>query len=109
MFYAQYATAADVAANNLFLLGPTQPLKLTRARTYEAGIKHLFWNKKAEWNFAVFDIERRNVYAAAGGQTLLIAGKQNSKGSELSVAVRPISAWNVWGKCSLHRCKLCRL
>ena len=31
--YGQYATGADVAANNLFLLGATQPLQLTRART----------------------------------------------------------------------------
>lgn len=97
MLYAQYATAADVAANNLFLLGPTQPLKLTRARTVEAGIKHLFWDRKAEWNFAVFDIERRNVYAAAGGQTLLIAGRQHAQGAELSAAARPTAAWSVWG------------
>ena len=63
MLYGQYATGADMAANNLFLLGATQPLQLTRARTMETGIKHLFWEKKAEWNFALFDIERRNVYA----------------------------------------------
>ena len=95
--YGQYATGADVAANNLFLLGATQPLQLTRARTYEAGIKHLFWEKKAEWNFALFDIERRNVYAAAGGQSLNIAGKQLSKGAEVSLAVKPARAWNLWG------------
>ncbi|HEU0149559.1 MAG TPA: TonB-dependent receptor plug domain-containing protein, partial [Bradyrhizobium sp.] len=29
IFYSQYATGADVAANNSFLLGPTQPLDLT--------------------------------------------------------------------------------
>ncbi len=95
--YGQYATAADVAANNLFLLAANQPLQLTRARTTEAGIKHLFWDKKAEWNFALFDIERRNVYAAAGGQLLNLAGKQNSKGAELSLALRPTVAWNLWG------------
>ncbi len=95
--YGQYATGADVAANNLFLLAANQPLQLTRARTYEAGSKHLFWEKKAEWNFALFDIERRNVYAAAGGQSLNIAGKQQSKGAELSLAVKPTRAWNLWG------------
>jgi iron complex outermembrane recepter protein len=95
--YGQYATATDVAANNLFLLDAAQPLLLTRARTVEAGIKHLFWDKKAEWNLALYDIERSNVYAAAGGQSLNIAGKQNAKGIELSIAARPTHAWNLWG------------
>ena len=95
--YTQVATAADVAANNLFLLDNSQPLKLTRANTIEAGVKQLFWERKAEWNLALFEIERRNVYAAAGGQSLNIAGKQRSKGVELSAAVRPTRAWNLWG------------
>ncbi len=96
-FYAQLATAADVAANNLFLLDSSQPLKLTRANTIEAGVKQLFWERKAEWNLALFEIERRNVYAAAGGQSLNFAGKQRSKGVELSAGVRPTREWNVWG------------
>ena len=95
--YGQYATAADVAANNLFLLGPTQQLRLTTARTYETGIKQLFWERKAEWSLALYDIERKNVYAAAAGQTLNVAGKQLSNGVELAAAVRPTPRWNVWG------------
>ena len=97
MLYGQYATGADVAANNLFLLSSSEPLQLTRARTFEAGIKQLWWEQKAEWNFALFDIERRNVYAAQGGQSLNIAGRQLSRGAEVSLAVRPTRAWNLWG------------
>ena len=103
--YGQYATGADVAANNLFLLASNQPLQLTRARTVEAGVKHLFWDKKAEWNLAVFDIERRNVYAAAGGQALNIAGKQNSKGVELSAAVKPVQPLSLWGNVAYTNAK----
>jgi len=95
--YGQYATGADVAANNLFLLGPTQPLNLTRSRTYETGIKNLFWERKAEWSLALYDIERDNVYTAQGGQSLNIAGKQLSNGIELAGAVRPTWQWNLWG------------
>ncbi len=95
--YGQYATGADVAANNTFLLGPTQPLNLTRSRTYEAGIKQLFWERKAEWSLAVYDIERDNVYAAQGGQSLNLAGKQLSNGIEIAAAVRPGRQWNLWG------------
>ncbi|MCP3398487.1 TonB-dependent receptor domain-containing protein [Bradyrhizobium sp. CCGB20] len=96
-FFSQYATGADISANNIFLLGPTQPLDLTTARTYETGVKHLFWDNRAEWSFSAYDIVRKNVYAAAGGQTLNIAGRQESKGVELAAAVRPIEPLRLWG------------
>jgi iron complex outermembrane recepter protein len=96
-FFSQYATGADVSANNIFLLGPTQPLDLTTARTYETGVKHLLWNNSAEWSFSAYDIERKNVYAAAGGMQLNIAGRQESKGVELAASVRPIEPLRLWG------------
>jgi iron complex outermembrane receptor protein len=96
-FFSQYATGADISANNIFLLGPTQPLDLTTARTYETGVKHLFWDNRAEWSLSVYDILRKNVYAAAGGMQLNIAGRQESKGVELAAAVRPIEPLRLWG------------
>ena len=96
-FFSQYATGADVSANNIFLLGPTQRLDLTTARTYETGVKQLFWDNRAEWSFSAYDILRKNVYAAAGGMTLNIAGRQESKGVELAAAVRPIEPLRLWG------------
>ena len=79
-FFSQYATGADIAANNIFLLNPTDPLNLTTARTYETGVKHLFWDNRAEWSFSAYDILRKNVYAAAGGMQLNIAGRQEFEG-----------------------------
>jgi len=96
-FFSQYATGADVSANNIFLLAPSQPLDLTRSRTYETGVKHLFWNNRAEWSFSAYDILRKNVYAAAGGMQLNIAGRQESKGVELAAAVRLTEALRLWG------------
>lgn len=96
-FFSQYATGADISANNIFLLGPTQPLDLTTARTYETGVKHLFWDNTAEWSFSAYDILRKNVYAAAGGMALNIAGRQESKGVELAASVRPIEPLRLWG------------
>ncbi|MDB5863360.1 MAG: TonB-dependent receptor family protein [Betaproteobacteria bacterium] len=104
MLYGQYATAADVAANNLFLLSGTQPLDLTRARTVEAGLRHLFWSRSAEWSLAVFDIERRNVFAAQGGRALNLAGRQVSRGVEAAAALRR-SGWNVWGNAAYTRAR----
>jgi iron complex outermembrane receptor protein len=103
--YGQYATAADVAANNLFLLGGLQPLDLTRTRTHEVGVKQLFWERRAEWSLALFDIERRNVFAAQGGRALNVAGKQQSKGIELALAVRPTPRWNLWGNLAHTRAR----
>jgi len=95
-WYSQVATAADVAANNIFLLDATQPLNLTRARTIETGLKQLSFDKRAEWSLSLFEIERKNVYAAAGGRQLNIAGKQISKGVEVAAAVRPLPGWSVF-------------
>lgn len=96
-FYSQYATGADVAANNIFLLAATQPLNLTTSRTYETGVKQLFCGNKAEWSLSLYDIERKNVYAAAAGMTLNIAGKEDAKGVEIAAAIRPTTAWKLWG------------
>ena len=104
-WYAQYATAADVAANNIFLLQASQPLSLTRSRTYETGIRNVLWDRKAEWTLALFDIERTNVYAAQGGRSLNLAGKQVSDGVELAAAVRPTRQWNLWANAAYTRAR----
>ena len=96
-FYSQYATGADVAANDIFLLAGNQPLNLTTSQTYETGVKQVLWGDKAEWSLSLFDIDRQNVYAAAGGMTLNIAGQENSKGVEISGAIKPTTAWKFWG------------
>jgi len=99
-FYSQYATAADPAVANIFILRPTQPLLLTTSRIYETGVKQLFWGKRAEWTFSAYDIERNNVYSAKGGQQVEIAGKVRSKGIELAAAVNPIGGLKLWGNVS---------
>jgi iron complex outermembrane recepter protein len=96
-FYSQYATAADPTVANIFNLRPTQPQLLTTSRTYETGIKHLFWNNKAEWTLSVFDIERKNVYVPESGQLFNVAGKVASRGIELAGAVNPWSGLKLWG------------
>ena len=103
--YGQYATAADVAANNLFALGPLQPSNLTRARTYEAGVRHLLWERKAEWSLAFFDIERKNVYVDQSGHALALTGKQLSQGVEFAAGLRPTPQWNLWGNAAYTRAR----
>jgi iron complex outermembrane receptor protein len=96
-FYSQYATAADPTVANIFNLRPTQPQLLTTARTYETGVKHLFWNNRAEWTLSLFDIERQNVYVPESGQIFNVAGKIASRGIELAGAINPVDGLKLWG------------
>jgi iron complex outermembrane recepter protein len=96
-FYSQYATAFDPAVASIFSIQPTLPLVLTSSRIYETGVKQLFWDNKAEWTFSAFDIVRRNVFQAQGGQTFKVAGEIATKGVEIAAAVRPIEGWKLWG------------
>ena len=108
IFYSQYATAADPTVANIFILRPTQPLLLTTSRIYETGVKHLFWDKRAEWTFSAFDIERENVYSAKGGQQVNIAGKIKSKGIEVAGAVNPIGGLKLWGNLAFVQSRYCQ-
>jgi len=102
-FYSQYATSADPTVANIFNLRPTQPQLLTTARTYETGVKQLFWNNRAEWTLSLFDIERKNVYVPESGQVFNVAGKVASRGLELAAAITPADGLKLWGNVSfLH-------
>jgi iron complex outermembrane receptor protein len=101
IFYSQYATAADPAVANLFILRPTQPHLLTEARIIETGVKQLFWDKRAEWTFAAFNIERNNVYSTKAGQVATVAGTIRSQGVEWAGAVRPTREWQIWANLAL--------
>ena len=103
--YGQHATAADVAANNLFLLGGLQPPELTRARSLEAGLKAEFWGGRGQSSFALYDIERRNVYSAQGGRSLSLAGKVESRGAEWALALQPTADWNLWANLAYTRAR----
>jgi len=96
-FYSQYATAFDPAVASIFSVQPVLPLVLTSSRTYETGVKQVFWDNKAEWTFSAFDIARRNVFQAQGGQTFKVAGDIATKGIEIAAAVRLIEGWKLWG------------
>jgi iron complex outermembrane recepter protein len=96
-FYSMYATSYDPAAANVFSVNSTTPLALTSAAIYETGVKQLFWDDRAEWTFAAYDITRRNVYVQITDTTSDLAGEIATKGYEVSGAVRPFDGWKLWG------------
>jgi iron complex outermembrane recepter protein len=102
VFYAMTATAYDPAAAGIFSVNPrTNSLELTSARLYEAGVKQLFWDKRAEWTFAAYDISRRNVFVRLSNTVTTLAGEVATKGIEFAAAVRPIDGLKLWGNIAL--------
>jgi iron complex outermembrane recepter protein len=97
IFYSMFATSYDPAVADVFFVSANTPLALTSTEIYETGVKQLFWDKKAEWTFAAYDIDRRNVYVPITETTSTLAGEIASKGIELAGAVRPIEGLKLWG------------
>lgn len=97
VFYSMYATAFDPAVASIFAVNPNLPILLTSSRIYETGVKQLLWDSRAEWTFSAYDIIRKNVYQAQGGQVFNVAGEIAVKGIEFAAAVRPIDGWKIWG------------
>ncbi|WP_300176991.1 TonB-dependent receptor [Bradyrhizobium sp.] len=97
MFYSLFSTAYDPAAAGVFSITPGSTLALTSAKIYETGVKRLFWDNRAEWTLAAYDITRNNVYVQITDTTSDLAGEIRTKGVELSGAVRPIDNLKLWG------------
>ena len=97
MFYGMTATAFDPAVAGIFSIKNDAPLELTEARIYEVGVKHLFWDNRAEWTLSAYDIARKNVYVFLTNTEATLAGEVDTKGIELAGAVRPFDGWKFWG------------
>jgi iron complex outermembrane receptor protein len=105
LFYSMYATAYDPAAAGIFSISPGTSLELTSARIYETGVKQLFWDNRAEWTFAAYDITRNNVYVAISDTESVLAGEIRTKGIELAGAVRPVDDLKLWGNVALTQAR----
>jgi iron complex outermembrane recepter protein len=96
-FYSMFATAFDPAAAGIFSVTPGTSLELTSSKIFETGVKQLFWDNKAEWAVAAYDLTRNNVYVQINDTTSALAGEVQTKGVELSAAARPIENVKLWG------------
>ncbi|MFY9898426.1 MAG: TonB-dependent receptor plug domain-containing protein, partial [Xanthobacteraceae bacterium] len=96
-FYSMYATAYNPAVAAVFSITPGTSLQLTSSRIYETGAKQLFWDNKAEWTVALYDIVQRNVFIPISTTETVVAGEVTSKGIEFAAAVRPVEGLRLWG------------
>jgi len=97
MFYSMFATAYDAAAAGVFSISPANSLQLTGSRIYETGAKQKFWDDRAEWTFAAYDIVQRNVFVPVSTTVDDLAGEVATKGIEVAAAVSPIEGLKLWG------------
>src|SRR5262249_12874297 len=104
-FYSMYATAYNPAVAAVFSITPGTSLQLTSSRIYETGAKQLFWDGKAEWTVALYDIVQRNVFIPISTTETVVAGEVTSKGIELAGAVRPVEGLAL-GQRRRHSCAL---
>lgn len=97
--YASYASAVEPGGSLVILNRNQSQLDLTTAKQIEAGLKQGFWGGRGEWTAAVYDIRKRNVFVPdpARPSNRLPVGKQSSQGLELSLGLRPSTAWLVDG------------
>jgi iron complex outermembrane recepter protein len=96
MFYGMTATAYDPAAAGIFSVSPGNSLELTSARIYETGVKAISADKRAEFTFAAYDIERRNVYVFLTNAVATLAGEVHTRGVEIAAAWRPVDPLKLW-------------
>jgi iron complex outermembrane recepter protein len=97
LFYSMYATAYDPAAAGIFSVTPGTTLELTSARIYETGVKAISPDKRAEFTFSAYDIDRQNVYVQLTNAVSTLAGDVRTKGVEIAAAVRPVDNLKLWG------------
>jgi len=96
--YGQYATAADVVGGSILSLNLFQSqFTLSTGRQWEVGAKGSFWNHRAEWTFAYFEIERKNILTQISQTESVNVGQQSSRGIEFDGAVRLTDAWRIQG------------
>jgi iron complex outermembrane recepter protein len=100
-FYSMYATAYNPAVAAVFSITPGTSLQLTSSRIYETGAKQLFWDSKAEWTVALYDIVQRNVFIPISTTETVVAGEVTSKGIEFAAAVRPVEGLKLWGNAAV--------
>ncbi|MFO0774699.1 MAG: TonB-dependent receptor [Nitrospiraceae bacterium] len=105
-WYGQYATAVDPVSSSLFVARANQKFDLATGMQWEVGAKGQFWNKRAEWTVAYFDIVRKNILTQVSQVEALNVGRQSSKGVEVDAAAKLTDAWRLQGNVTFLSAKL---
>ena len=93
--YGQVSTGKDPIDTNIFLVRRRENFDLAQSFQWEAGLKQSFFDQRAEWTLAYYDITRKNMLSRTAANVVTTVGQQSSDGIEVAVAVRPTPALRV--------------
>ncbi|MDN3516776.1 TonB-dependent siderophore receptor [Aquisalimonas lutea] len=93
--YAQYATGAKPTGSTVTFSPGDEGDRLERSRGVELGVRHRAWGDRLQWSAAAYDIAKRNLTVRDPDNRDLERqiGRQESRGVELAVVVRPWRSW----------------
>ncbi|AMK19990.1 MULTISPECIES: TonB-dependent receptor [Sphingobium] len=99
---AGWANTTATSLANLMLEFGTEDEK-----SYEAGIKSQFFDRRLTLNLAAFQAEYNNLQATltANGQTIVVTSDARIQGLELEASVRPLPGLNIFGNLALMKDK----
>jgi iron complex outermembrane receptor protein len=100
--YASYSRAAEPTTQLVSFTAASNDFALQTGRQYEVGAKGSLFNRKADFTFALFDIEKNNILTSTldpitGERIAQQIGAQNSRGVELAVGLSPNDSWRIEG------------
>lgn len=94
--YAQASTAADPVSSPISLSGGNANFDLATGRQYELGLKQQFLERRGEYTFAYFDIEKEDMLTRLPGSAITEQiGQQSSDGIEFTLRVNPIDSLSI--------------
>jgi len=98
--YASLSKAAQPVSQLVSLNATQADFSLQKGRQIEAGAKATFWQNRADFTLAVFDIVKNDVLTSTlvnNIQTPQQIGAQVSQGGEFSFSVAPTRDWRIEG------------
>ena len=94
--YAQMSSGADPLGSDIFLVNSNQNFDLAKSQQWEAGLKSILLDGKAEMTVAVFHIERQNILIQDTNSTVVGGeGGQRSTGFEFEGSLLVTPKWRV--------------
>lgn len=94
--YVSFATAADPVGALVSTSLSQSARDLSTGKQWEAGIKHAFWDGRAQWTLAAYKIVKKKLLVSINNSSeQQQVGQQSSKGIEASLSIEPIRGLNI--------------
>jgi iron complex outermembrane receptor protein len=96
--YASYTRAVEPVVQLVSQTATARDFGLVKGEQFEAGVKYLFWNDRAEATLAFYDIVKNDILTSSVVNGLRIQqqiGEQKAQGVEAAFAFIPADGWQI--------------